>query len=350
MAIRARVQRARGDIDGSIATTREAIAQRIALSGHDNRETALLFNSLAIALATVNRLPEALKANYETTAIYRALGLGDGLDAQIIVANTGTLEMRDGHLREAEALLKSSVERERALAGDSAAVAAAMSYYGRILSITNRNEPGNQHAAAIGGHRGPLRRTRQSGRASGADILGRSAVGSGNQSEASGMLKEAYQDSLAHYGAAHPLTLRAEIAVGQLAASEGNYPRRSGSLPRPARDCANSARKARPRLAMALEELGGGRIRARPQCGRGDGAAASGFDSRRDARRYLGTGAGPGTVGRGSGEKRQRRSAGAVEKGEHRFGIPARRRSSANFAGQSRAGALALKRFGTIAF
>ena len=91
MAIRARVQRAHGDIDGSIATTREAIAQRIALSGHDNRETALLFNSLAIALATVNRLPEALKANYETTAIYRALGLGDGLDAQIIVANTGTL-------------------------------------------------------------------------------------------------------------------------------------------------------------------------------------------------------------------------------------------------------------------
>ncbi len=140
MAIRSRVQRARGDIEGSIATTREAIAQRIALSGHDNRETALLFNSLAIALATVNRLPEALKANYETTAIYRALGLGDGLDAQIIVANTGTLEMRDGHLREAEALLKSSVERERALAGDSAAVAAAMSYYGRILSITNRNE------------------------------------------------------------------------------------------------------------------------------------------------------------------------------------------------------------------
>ena len=83
---------------GAIATTRAAITQRIALSGHDNRETALLFNSLAISLATANRLPEALKANYETTAIYRALGLGDGLDAQIIVANTGTLELRDGHL------------------------------------------------------------------------------------------------------------------------------------------------------------------------------------------------------------------------------------------------------------
>ena len=49
------LQRARGDLDGSIATTRDAIAQRIALSGHDNRETAVLFNSLAITLGTVNR-------------------------------------------------------------------------------------------------------------------------------------------------------------------------------------------------------------------------------------------------------------------------------------------------------
>ena len=256
LASRARLQRTHGDIDGAIATTRDAIAQRIALSGHDNRETAGLFNSLAITLATVNRLPEALKAYYETTAIYRALGLGDGLDAQIIVANTGTVEMRAGHLREAEALLKSSVERERALAGDSAAVAAAMSYYGRILSITNRNEPAvsilrsaAETAARYAGPDSPLALQARI-------FLGEALLAGGAQREAASTLQEGYQASLTHYGAAHPLTLRAEIAVAQLAASEGNYPLAERQLAEAASGLRKLGAQSAATLAMALEDLG----------------------------------------------------------------------------------------------
>jgi eukaryotic-like serine/threonine-protein kinase len=256
MGIRSRLQRAHGDIDGSIATTRDAIAQRIALSGHDNRETALLFSSLAIALGTVNRLPEALKANYETTAIYRALGLGDGLDAQIIVANTGTLEMRDGHLREAEALLKSSVERERALAGDSAAVAAAMSYYGRILSITNRNELAigvlRQAAEIAGRYAGPDSPVSLQARI----FLGEALLVNADQREAASTLTAAYEAASAHYAAAHPLTLRAEIAVGQLAASEGNYPQAVRQLAEAAAGLRKLGAQSAATLAMALENLG----------------------------------------------------------------------------------------------
>ncbi len=255
MAIRSRVQRARGDIEGSIATTREAIAERIVLSGHDNRETAVLFNSLAIALATVNRLPEALKANYETTAIYRALGLGDGLDAQIIVANTGTLEMRDGHLREAELLLKSAVERERALAGDSAAVAAAMSYYGRILSITNRNEAAisilRQAAEMAARYAGPDSPVALQARI----FLGEGLL-AGGQPEAAGTLKESYQAASAHYGPAHPLTLRAEIALAQLAASEGNYPQAERQFAEAGAGLRKFGAQSAATLAMALEGLG----------------------------------------------------------------------------------------------
>ena len=255
MGIRSRLQRARGDIDGSIATTRDAIAQRIALSGHDNRETALLFSSLAIALGTVNRLPEALKANYETTAIYRALGLGDGLDAQIIVANTGTLEMRDGHLREAEALLKSSLERERELAGDSAAVAAAMSYYGRILSITNRNEPAisvlRQAAEMAGRYAGP-----DSPVALQARIFLGEALLAADQREAASTLTAAYEAAAAHYPAAHPLTLRAEIAVAQLGASQGNYAPAERQLAEAAAGLRKLGAQSSATLAMALENLG----------------------------------------------------------------------------------------------
>ena len=256
LAIRARVQRARGDLDGSIATIRDAIAKRTALSGHDNRETAVLFNSLAITLGTVNRLSEALKAYYETTAIYRALGLGDGIDAQIIVANTGVLEMRAGHLREAEHLLKSSVERERALAGDSAAVAAAMSYYGRILAVTNRNE------AAISVLRDSIE---MAGRYTGPDspvtiqarvFLGEALLWSGAHADAAGTLTKAHDASVAHYGVAHPLTLRTEIAVGQLAAGDGNNQLAQEQLGEAVAGLRKLGAQSAATLAMALEALG----------------------------------------------------------------------------------------------
>ncbi len=139
LTVRARLLRAKGDVDAAIGLFQEAIKQRIALSGHDHRETAILFNSLAIALTSANRLPEALSAYRETTAIYRAIGRDDSIDAQIIRANTGRLELRLGHLAEAQALLEGAIGRERALAGDSAAVASALGQYGHLLSIRGQN-------------------------------------------------------------------------------------------------------------------------------------------------------------------------------------------------------------------
>jgi tetratricopeptide (TPR) repeat protein len=256
LIIRARLQRAQGDVDGAIATIRDAIPKRIALSGHDNRETALLFNSLAIALGTVNRVPEALKAYYETTAIYRALGQGDGIDAQIIVANTGTLEMRAGHLREAEILLKSSVERERSLAGDSAAVAAAMSYYGRILSITNRNEPGidilRESVDLASRYAGPDSPVAVQGRI----FLGEALLANGNLEQAARTLTDVHEAALAHYGAAHPLTLRAEIATAELAANQGNIRPAQEQLTEAAAGLRKLGAQSAATLAMALAELG----------------------------------------------------------------------------------------------
>jgi eukaryotic-like serine/threonine-protein kinase len=256
LGTRARLQRTRGDTDGAIATIRDAIAQRTALSGHDNRETALLFNSLAITLGTVNRLPEALKAYYETTAIYRALGLGDGIDAQIIVANTGTLEMRAGHLRDAESLLKSSVERERALAGDSAAVAAAMSYYGRILSVTNRSDAGisvlRESMEMASRYAGPDSPVALQARV----FLGEALLSGGDRAHAASILAAAHQASLAHYGAAHPLTLRTELGTAQLAASEGDNQSAQQQYAEAVQGLRKLGAQSAATLAMALEGLG----------------------------------------------------------------------------------------------
>ena len=256
LVVRARLLRARGDLEGAVAITRKAIQERIALSGHDHRETAILFNSLAISLAAANRLDQALAAYHETSDIYRAIGLGDAIDAQIIMANTGTLELRSGHLKAAEVLLKSSFERERSLAGDSAAVAAAMGYYGKLLSITNRNEPAISvllDATALG--------ERYAGAGSPLAIqnrlfLGEAQLAIGDLQKAGATLSAAHDAALAQYGTAHPLTLRSQLALAQLAAVAGNDEKVQSQL----RDTVEGMRKlgaqGEANLAQALEALG----------------------------------------------------------------------------------------------
>jgi tetratricopeptide (TPR) repeat protein/predicted Ser/Thr protein kinase len=256
LAVRARLQRARGDLKGAIDTTRKAIKERIALSGHDHRETAILYNSLAISLAAANQLDAALAAYHETTEIYRAIGLSDGIDAQIIVANTGTLELRSGHLREAEVLLQSSLERERSLAGDSAAVAAAMGYYGKVLSITNRNDAAVsvlREAVALG--------SRYAGASSPVSIqnrlfLGETQLAIGDREQASGTLLAAHEAALAQFGASHPLTLRSEVAIAQLLEAAGEYEKSRAQLQATVVGLRALGPQGETNLALALESLG----------------------------------------------------------------------------------------------
>ena len=139
LVVRGRLQRAQGNIDGSIDTYERAIRARIARSGLHHPETAILYNSLAITYTAANRLEDALKAYRQALAIHQALAQSDDIDALIMRANTGTLAYRVGRIGEAEGLLKSAYEKQRALAGDSAAVAAAMGLYGSVLSLRGRH-------------------------------------------------------------------------------------------------------------------------------------------------------------------------------------------------------------------
>jgi hypothetical protein len=256
LGVRAKLQRTRGDLDGAIATSREAIAQRIALSGHDHRETAVLYNSLAITLIGANRLDEALAAYRETTAIYRSLGLGDGLDAQIILANTGTLELRTGDLRDAEVLLANAIDRQRALAGDSAAVAAAVGYYGKLLTITNRPQ------AAIDQLRQAVSLSDQyAGAGSPVALLNRLFLGeaqfaAGDRAAAAATLRAAHETSLAQYGPAHPLALRTELALDQVKAAGGQYAEAQTQIQNVIGILRTLGPQGETTLAQALEELG----------------------------------------------------------------------------------------------
>jgi non-specific serine/threonine protein kinase/serine/threonine-protein kinase len=254
LAIRTRLLRTRGDIDGAIAATREAIRQRIALSGHDHRETAGLYNSLAISLGSANRLDEALAAGRETMAIYGALGLADGIDAQIILANMGTFELRIGHLNEAERLLKSAIEHERALAGASAAVSAALGYYGRALYLTNRIEPAlaalreaSDMAGRYAGEASPVALQNRL-------FLGEAQLAAGDARAAAATLGAARDAALAQYGAAHVLTLRIQLALAQSAAAAGADAR--AELQSAVAGLRHLGPTAEPNLAQALLALG----------------------------------------------------------------------------------------------
>jgi tetratricopeptide (TPR) repeat protein len=132
LQIKSRLVRAQGDLAGSIAISQQAIQQRIALSGLNHSETAILYNSLAIALMNANRLQEATEALQKALSIHDALGTGDELSALVIRANVGALSLRIGRLADAERELKHGFEGQRALAGDSASVAASMGQYGAL--------------------------------------------------------------------------------------------------------------------------------------------------------------------------------------------------------------------------
>ncbi|HTC37355.1 MAG TPA: tetratricopeptide repeat protein, partial [Steroidobacteraceae bacterium] len=77
-----------------------------------------------------------------------------------------------------------------------------------------------------------------------------------DQREAASTLTAAYEAAAAHYPAAHPLTLRAEIAVAQLGASQGNYAPAERQLAEAAAGLRKLGAQSSATLAMALENLG----------------------------------------------------------------------------------------------
>jgi tetratricopeptide (TPR) repeat protein len=256
LGVKARVQRTAGDLDAASATENEAIAQRIALSGRVNRETAVLYNSHAITLTNANRLDDALAAYRETTAIYEALGLADEVEAQVIRGNTGLLEFRTGHLREAEGLLKGASERERVLAGETAAVAAVMGLYGELLSVSGRGSqalPVARDAVDIA--------TRSAGPASPVALqngmfLADAQLAVGDFGAALATLTAGHDAAVKQYGAANLFTVRTELGLAHLQLLRGDAAQARAQLTPIIAELRGMGVRAQSVLADALQYLG----------------------------------------------------------------------------------------------
>jgi tetratricopeptide (TPR) repeat protein len=256
LAIKARVLRAQGNLKAASETENAAIAQRIAFSGRNHRETAIIYNSHAITLTAANRLDDALAAFRETTAIYKALGLENELDAQVVLGNMGTLEVRTGHLRDAEGLLKDAFEHERALAGDSAAVSAVMGLYGEVLTLTNRAAQGlpiTVEAVDLA--------TRYAGPVSPVAVRNRiflvdAQLANGDLKGARETAASAYDTSLTQYGPANLSTLTAQTAVAHVKFKQGDVVGARAQLLTAETQLRDLGGRANAVLAQLLQYLG----------------------------------------------------------------------------------------------
>jgi serine/threonine-protein kinase len=81
-----------------------------------------------------------MAAYQKALSIHDAMGSGDDLAALVMRANVGTLSYRVGRIADAERELKHAFEGQRALAGDSAAVAASMGLYGSLQTVLGHPE------------------------------------------------------------------------------------------------------------------------------------------------------------------------------------------------------------------
>jgi eukaryotic-like serine/threonine-protein kinase len=256
MLVRGLLQRTQGTLDASIATYRAAIAERIAHSGLAHRETGSLHNSLAITLTAAGRLDEALQAYRQSLAIYEQLGQTDEPDALVILANTGMLALRTGRLREAEQTLKAAVEKQRARAGDSAAVAAAMGVYGTTLLAYARDDEALaiartalDMAVKFVGEASPL--------AVQSRIYLTDALSSqGALDEARQTADENFKLALERYGPASIVTLRVKMSQARLHLRAGRAADAQDGLATVLEPLRRLGRSAQPALAQALADGG----------------------------------------------------------------------------------------------
>lgn len=261
MFVRGALLRTQGDLNGSIDMYRRAIAGRTTFSGYAHRETANLYNSLAITLTAAGRLEDALVAYRKALDIHAQLGRSEDLDALVMLGNTGTLAYRTGRTREAEQILKTAFEKQSALAGESAAVAAAMGLYGASLDA---------HGHAADAVTALRKAVDLAGKFAGPDspltiqnqlFLGEALSANGERDSAQRLVAETIARAGTKFGESHVLTLRARLSQARIANASGRHAEAAASLESLSSELSKLGAAAQLHLALALVTRGDALLR-----------------------------------------------------------------------------------------
>lgn len=138
--LQSQLERAGGDVEQGLRTLEEALPERIALSGEENRETAVLVNNIGIAHFQSGSMEEAAGWFERAHGLWRALGQERSADALNTLNNWAAAEARLGRPEAAAPLMEEALELRRELYGPSAAKAALMNNLGKTLGQLDRHE------------------------------------------------------------------------------------------------------------------------------------------------------------------------------------------------------------------
>lgn len=159
--LQSQIEFATGNPQQALQTLQDALPQRIALSGAEHRETAVLVNNLGIAHYRTGGFDEAAIHFKQAHALWQALGQDRSTDALNTLNNWAGAEVRLGRPEQAVDLFHQALELRRELYGPSAALAALLNNLGKTLAQLGRHdealpllreamEMGREHAGGNG--------------------------------------------------------------------------------------------------------------------------------------------------------------------------------------------------------
>ncbi len=133
LILKAQLQRASGDLEAAIATLEQARSEADAVFGPTHLDTGVVHNNLGLLYFHAGRLDEADRAFSRAWSVWEARHSTRGGDAVNTLNNWAAVASRRGALDQAETLYRQALKLRRELFAPSAALAALLSNYGKLM-------------------------------------------------------------------------------------------------------------------------------------------------------------------------------------------------------------------------
>ena len=251
--LEAQLLRDAGESEAAVSLLQSALLERIELDGPLHRETGVFHNNLGVQHFAMGRYEPARHAFEAARVIWRENGLEQSPDALNTLNNWGALEVAAGDLTAAEPLLREAVALRRLYFGASAATAALLNNYGKLLLRLQRAD----EAIAI------LREASEQGQrfaGSGSMLhvaalsgLAEAQLGAGLDDDAGDNAEMARRLAIGHLGDAHPATAIADLVLAQVRAGQGRRDEAAGLLHEAEQIAANAGGTGARIAAQAAE-------------------------------------------------------------------------------------------------
>jgi tetratricopeptide (TPR) repeat protein len=223
--LQSQLQRARRDDQGAIATLEAAVAETLQRHGTASFRTAALHTNLGAAYLAAGDLEAGIERSRQALALWERIELGSSNDALNTLNNIAAGYYRAGDLETAEHWFGRAVAVRREAFGPSAATAALLNNYARVLLQTGRLDLAARLAAEATAMAATYAGERSvqtlSARLLAAEIA--LAERSGATAELAASLEQLQEDVDSQFGGDHLLSARVALARSRYLALAGDH-------------------------------------------------------------------------------------------------------------------------------